>query len=106
MATSFMKKMKSTASKIITRFGTTCTVKTINKEEFSAKIAFTNGNKQDGENTHVQDYDRTAFMTDTTIQPKSGDLVYVGEDVWRVVRSSEYSPGNAMNAAWKLELKA
>lgn len=102
----FMSKMKGAANKLIGRFGTSCRVETTGGDEFSAKIAFTNGDKKDGDNTMVSDYDRQGFMTDTKIQPTSGDLVFVGDDCWSVVRSSEYTPSNGQNVCWKLDLKA
>lgn len=83
-----------------------CRVQTVDAVEYTAKIVFLTGEKSDGDSTMVQDFDRRAFMSDTAIQPKSGDFVFVGDDVWSVVRSSEYTPSNGMNICWKLDLKA
>lgn len=99
--------LQSTAKRLITKFGTTCTVETVNGESFSGKIVFLPATTTDEPSTYALDYDVQAYMATTKVQPLPGDQITTKDGkVSAVVRSQAFAPGAGLNLYWELELKS
>ena len=102
---SFYTEMAANAKTIIKQFGGKCKVTTINGETFSGYIVFLPAQKTTGE-TYTVEYDKTAYLESTKIQPKPGDQVAIGNEVLVVVLSESFAPDLRTNLYYKLLLKA